>query len=61
VIGLDEQSARQQLEAAGLAVEVVDQPTTDPGQDGIVAAQSPTGGSQARAGTVVTLHVGRLS
>jgi beta-lactam-binding protein with PASTA domain len=61
VTGLDEDSARQQLEAAGFQVQVNDEPTTDPGQDGFVLRQSPAGASAATKGSVVTLVVGRLS
>jgi len=60
VTGLDEDSARQQLEAAGFQVQVNDEPTTDPGQDGLVLRQSPAGASAATKGSIVTLVVGRL-
>jgi beta-lactam-binding protein with PASTA domain len=60
VVGLDEASARQQLEAAGFQVRVTDESITDPAQDGLVLRQTPPGGSSAEDGAVVTLVVGRL-
>jgi beta-lactam-binding protein with PASTA domain len=60
VIGLDEQSARAQLEAAGFAVQVTNEVTTDPGQDGMVISQAPVGGSKGDTAGTVTLTVGRL-
>ena len=61
VTGIDELSARQQLEAAGFEVEIVDEPTSDVSQDGLVVAQDPRGGSRVEEGTVVTLTVARLA
>jgi serine/threonine-protein kinase len=61
VVGLDEISARQQLESAGFRVQVVDQPTSDVTEDGLVVAQDPPGGTQADEGSVVTITVARLS
>jgi serine/threonine-protein kinase len=61
VTGLDEESARQQLEAAGFQVEVSDEPTSDPAQDGHVVRQSPAGSSAASKGATVTLVVARLA
>jgi serine/threonine-protein kinase len=61
VTGLDEESARLELEAAGFQVRVTDEPTTDPAQDGVVVRQSPTGGSGAKDGAVVTLVVARYA
>ena len=60
VTGLDEASARSELEAAGFDVRVSEQSTTDPGEDGRVVAQTPTGGSTAREGAVVTIVVARF-
>ena len=50
VTGLDEAAARSELERAGFAVRVTDEPTTDPAQDGVVIGQTPTGGSGAQDG-----------
>ncbi|TML48870.1 MAG: PASTA domain-containing protein [Actinobacteria bacterium] len=61
VVGLDEQSARDQLEAAGFVVRMVDESTTDPSQDGMVTAQEPSGGTDAPKGSTVVLTVARLS
>ena len=60
VTGLDEASARQQLEAAGFEVEAADEPTTDPTQDGLVLRQSPAGATALAKGSVVTIVVARL-
>ena len=61
VVGLDEASARQELQAAGFRVEVVEEPTADPAEDGIVLGQDPGGGAGRPKGSVVTLTVGLLS
>jgi serine/threonine-protein kinase len=60
VTSYDEDSATQTLEQSGFAVDVQDQDTTDPSQDGIVLSQDPPGGSKAKPGATVTIVVGRL-
>ena len=45
---------------AGLTPSVVYQPVTDPSQDGIVIAQDPAPGADAKPGEVVTITVGQL-
>ena len=60
VTGLDEASARLELEQAGFRVHVVDESTTDPDQDGIVLRQTPLGGSSASEGATVTITVARV-
>jgi serine/threonine-protein kinase len=60
VTGLDEQSARAQLEAAGFTVQVTTEVTTDPSQDGMVINQSPVGGSKSEKAGTVMLTVARL-
>lgn len=60
VSGLDEAAARSELERAGFRVQVMDEPTTDPAQDGTVLRQTPEAGSSAREGAVVTITVARL-
>lgn len=59
--GQDETTAVATVEGAGFAPQVIDAPTTDPAQDGIVIRQAPRGGAQAPSGSTVTLFVGRLS
>jgi serine/threonine-protein kinase len=59
VTGLDEASARAQLADAGFSVSVVDQPASDPSQDGMVIDQNPTGGSSSDKGSTVTITVAR--
>ena len=61
VVGLDEQSARQELEAAGFEVRVVDVPTADPSEDGFVISQDPPGESSSPKGSVITLRIARFS
>ncbi len=60
VIGLDEDSARQELETAGFEVRVVDQPTETVEEDGIVLDQDPAAGSSRPKGSVVTITVSRF-
>ena len=60
VVGLDEESARQELETAGFDVQVVDEPTEVVEEDGIVLDQDPVGGSSRPKGSVVTITVFRL-
>ena len=61
VTGLDERDARAALRRDGFDVEVVDQPTDDSSQDGVVVDQSPTGSTDAREGSTVTITVARFS
>jgi serine/threonine-protein kinase len=60
VTGLDELSARQELERSGFQVQVTDESITEPAQDGVVLRQTPSGGSSAEDGAMVTIVVGRL-
>ena len=52
--------AQATLAGAGFKVRTVSEDTSDPSLDGIVISQDPTGGSQEKPKTVVTLFVGRL-
>jgi beta-lactam-binding protein with PASTA domain len=61
VTGLDEESARAQLESAGFEVTTVDEATSDPAEDGQVVGQSPSAGTERKPGTLVTLRIARLS
>jgi eukaryotic-like serine/threonine-protein kinase len=61
VTSLDQEAARTQLEQSGFKVDVKQQETTDPGQNGFVLSQDPAGGSQAPAGTTVTIVVGQFT
>jgi serine/threonine-protein kinase len=58
VEGQDEASAREELEGAGFEVQVEEQTTDDPLQDGIVLDQDPEPESQAPPGSIVTITVG---
>jgi serine/threonine-protein kinase len=61
VTGQDEATATSTLQSAGFVVEVIDQPTTDQTEDGIVLDEQPAGGTRAPRGSVVTIYVGRFS
>ena len=61
VTGEDEATARSDLEAAGFRVTVVDEPTTDENEDGIVVDEDPAAGTRVPAGSLVTIYVGRFS
>jgi beta-lactam-binding protein with PASTA domain len=61
VVGLNETSAIRELETAGFVVRVVDEPTFEPAEDGVVLAQSPAAGTTRRKGGTVTITVARLS
>ncbi len=50
--------AQRKLAAAGLSVSVVKRDTNDSGEDGIVLAQAPSGGTKLSPGDRVTLTVG---
>jgi beta-lactam-binding protein with PASTA domain len=60
VTGEDEATARSDLEAAGFQVSVVDEPTTDKNEDGIVIDEDPAAGTRAPAGSPVAIYVGRF-
>jgi eukaryotic-like serine/threonine-protein kinase len=60
VTSQDEGSARSSLEQAGFVVQVQRQDVTDPGLEGIVLSQRPTGNTQAKQGSTVTIVVGQL-
>jgi eukaryotic-like serine/threonine-protein kinase len=61
VTGEDEATATADLRAAGFRVEVVDQPTDDENEDGIVVDQDPAVPARAPTGSTVTIYVGRFS
>jgi beta-lactam-binding protein with PASTA domain/predicted Ser/Thr protein kinase len=60
VEGQDENSARDDLEDAGFEVQVEEQETDDPLQDGIVLDQDPEGNTQAAPGSKVIITVGKF-
>jgi len=61
VVGEDEASARSDLAAAGFTVHSVDRTTSDPGQEGTVVDEQPSGGSKASRGSAVTIYLGSYS
>jgi serine/threonine-protein kinase len=60
VLGLDQASAESTLTDAGFLVEVVESPTLDPANDGLVSEQDPPAGSEVDPGTTVTIVVEKL-
>lgn len=60
VAGETEADARHALIQASFTVKTVDQPTSDPNENGAVLKQKPAGGQQAPAGSQVAIYVGRL-
>lgn len=60
VVGQAETDARHALIQAGFTVQTVDQPTSDPGENGVVVNQKPVGGGTAAVGSQVLIFVGRL-
>ena len=61
VTNQNEADATTILQQAGLTVAVITEPVTDPSQDGIVISQDPAPGADAKAGEVVSIHVGQLA
>ena len=53
-------TATTDLQQSGFKVHIVNQPTSDPNQDGIVQTQDPAGGTQAPPGSTVTIAVGKF-
>jgi serine/threonine-protein kinase len=60
VTNQDQDSATSTLQAAGFKVKVVKQDVQDPGLDGIVLSEDPSGGTMAPQGSTVTITVGHL-
>jgi serine/threonine-protein kinase len=60
VLGLDQASAEATLADAGFEVDVVESPTLDPANDGLVSEQDPPAGSEVDPGTTVTIVVEKL-
>ena len=56
--GSTQSEAEQELQAQGFEVEVVPEPTGDPGQFGVVVSVDPSAGSVVRVGTTVRIGVG---
>jgi beta-lactam-binding protein with PASTA domain len=61
VVGEDKDTATADLQSAGFSVSRVDQPTSDPSQDGLVVDQSPPAGTSAEPKSKVTIYVGRFN
>ena len=61
VVGDDQQAATTALRNAGFRVQVLQVPTTDPSQNGVVVDEQPAGGARAPSGSQVTIYVGTSS
>jgi len=61
VIGLTEEEAVADLEAAGFEVEVFEEETPDQAEEGLVIRQEPEAGSRAPRGALITIYVGRFT
>jgi serine/threonine-protein kinase len=60
VLKLDEQAAKQRLQAYGLRADVIEQDVTDDLLNGFVLTQDPVAGRQVTPNSVVTITVGRF-
>jgi serine/threonine-protein kinase len=61
VTGQDQATAADNLRSAGFRVLVLNRPTTNQGQDGVVVEQQPHAGSNTPAGSLVAILIGRFS
>jgi len=61
VTNQDEPTAKALLTGSGFKVRVVRQDVSDPSEEGIVLDQQPAGGTDAPAGSTVTITVGRYT
>ena len=61
VNGQDQAAAASALRSAGFRVVVLNRPTSNQSQDGLVVEQQPRAGSNIPAGSQVTIFIGRFS
>jgi eukaryotic-like serine/threonine-protein kinase len=61
VTGQDQAAAAEDLGSAGFRVLVLNRPTTNQGQDGVVVEQQPRAGSNIPGGSLVAIFIGRFS
>jgi len=61
VVGQDQATAVQTLRDAGFKVAVLNRPTADESQDGLVVEQQPRATSSIPGGSQVTIFIGRFS
>jgi beta-lactam-binding protein with PASTA domain len=61
VVGQEQASATSALRAAGFRVLVLNRPTDNQSQDGLVVEQQPRPGANIPAGSLVAIFVGRFS
>jgi serine/threonine-protein kinase len=59
VVGQEQADAAETLRDAGFKVVVLNRPTDDASQDGVVVDEQPGGGSSIPGGSQVTIFVGR--
>jgi serine/threonine-protein kinase len=61
VTGMNQADAESTLASAGFTPNVVYDPVTDAGSDGVVINEVPKPNTKAKPGTIVTIHVGQLT
>jgi serine/threonine-protein kinase len=61
VTGQDQATAADNLRSAGFRVLVLNRPTTNQGQDGVVVEEQPRAGSNIPGGSLVAIFIGRFS
>jgi beta-lactam-binding protein with PASTA domain len=61
VVGQEQATAAGTLRSAGFRVVVLNRPTTNQSQNGLVVEQQPRAGSNVPGGSQVTIFVGRFS
>jgi serine/threonine-protein kinase len=61
VTGQDQATAADNLRSAGFRVLVLNRPTTNQGQDGVVVERQPRAGSNIPARSLVAIFIGRFS
>jgi serine/threonine-protein kinase len=61
VRGEDQETAQDALEELGFQVQVEEQETSNPTEEGLVVAQNPGPGVQVAPGSTVTIFVGSLA
>ena len=59
VTGHTEADASMKLQDNSFNVDVLTEDVADPGQDGVVLSQNPSGGTKAKSGLTVTIVVGK--
>jgi eukaryotic-like serine/threonine-protein kinase len=61
IVGQDQATAAETLRGAGFKVAVLNRPTSDQSNDGLVVEQQPRAGATIPGGLQVTIFVGRFT